>query len=286
MLRFPARFFIKMKGKGNSTMGPVRRWGQGPYSVAVIHGGPGAPGEVAPVARELSTARGVLEPFQTSPTLDGQVQELREVLASEGTAPFALIGFSYGAVLSYLCAARYPELVRTLILVGCPPFEERYAARITETRLSRLSPEQRLDAQEFERKLADPGGKDKHEILSRLGMLMAQADTYDSIQAENEMLHCQYDIYQPVWDEVRRLRQSGTLLRMGGRIACPVLALHGDYDPHPVEGVREPLSRVIRFFRCITLKKCGHRPWIEREAIDPFYSVLIREIGTRGEPLL
>ncbi len=43
----------------------IRKYGNPPFSVAVIHGGPGAPGEMAPVARELSSRWGVLEPLQT-----------------------------------------------------------------------------------------------------------------------------------------------------------------------------------------------------------------------------
>lgn len=36
-----------------------RIYGKAPYSIVVIHGGPGAPGQVAPVARELSENFGV-----------------------------------------------------------------------------------------------------------------------------------------------------------------------------------------------------------------------------------
>ena len=57
----------------------LRKYGHSPYTVAVVHGGPGAPGEMAPVARELSSITGVLEPLQTKYSLEGQVQELREV---------------------------------------------------------------------------------------------------------------------------------------------------------------------------------------------------------------
>jgi len=259
-------------------MASIRRWGQGPYTVAVIHGGPGAPGEVAPVARELSSACGVLEPFQTEKTLDGQVKELRDVLEHEGASPCLLVGFSYGAILGYLCAARNPDLVRKLVLVGCPPFEEKYASQITETRLGRLNREQRQKAGELERLLADPSAADRHGIFSSLGKLMAEADTLNPIQTGDEMIQCQYDIFQPVWEEVRQLRQSGTLLSVGRSIRCPVVAIHGDYDPHPVNGVREPLSQLLGSFRCITLKNCGHRPWIERDAFDAFYSALMREI--------
>jgi hypothetical protein len=53
----------------------LRKYGKSPYEVAVVHGGPGAPGEMAPVAKELSLLTGVLEPLQTADSLEGQVRE-------------------------------------------------------------------------------------------------------------------------------------------------------------------------------------------------------------------
>jgi len=259
-------------------MTPVRRWGPGPYSVAVIHGGPGAPGEVAPVARELSTLRGVLEPFQTESTLEGQVRELRSVLLEHGTPPFILIGFSWGAFLSWIFASRYPELVRKLILVGCPPFEERYAAAITRKRLDRLAPPEREEAQGLIARLDDPASGDRNLLLARLGAILARADAFDPVHPDDEAFHCQYDLFRGVWDEACELREKEILLRMGKRIACPVIAIHGDWDPHPAEGVSEPLTREIPGFRFILLEKCGHRPWIERNASEPFFKLLAGEI--------
>ena len=55
----------------------LRTYGRPPFGVAVIHGGPGARGEMAPVARELAPDGGVLEPLQTKTTLQGQIEELR-----------------------------------------------------------------------------------------------------------------------------------------------------------------------------------------------------------------
>ncbi len=45
-------------------MNNLRKYGKTPFSVAVIHGGLGAGGEMAPVARELASDCGVLEPIQ------------------------------------------------------------------------------------------------------------------------------------------------------------------------------------------------------------------------------
>lgn len=39
----------------------IRKYGIGPFSVAVIHGGPGASGEMAPVAKELALVCGILK---------------------------------------------------------------------------------------------------------------------------------------------------------------------------------------------------------------------------------
>src|SRR5689334_3935302 len=98
---------------------------------------------MAPAARELGRARGVLEPLQTKDTLDGQVTELLDVLRGHADGPAVLVGHSWGAWLALILAARHPEAVRKLILVGSGPFEGRYAAGIMETRMGRLSEDER-----------------------------------------------------------------------------------------------------------------------------------------------
>jgi pimeloyl-ACP methyl ester carboxylesterase len=261
-----------------TVMNNLRRYGQAPFTVAVIHGGPGAPGSMAPVARELSAEWGVLEPLQTATSLEGQIQELRAVLETNGELPVTLIGSSWGAMLSFMLAARYPEFVRKLILIGSGMYEEQYAARIEETRLSRLSEEDRREVQALEEALNDPGVPDKDAILVRVGDLDTRADAYDPFTLDTEGLGVQYEIFQRVWQEAQDLRASGRLLELGKRIQCPVVAIHGDYDPHPVDGVQRPLSSVLKDFRFIVLEHCGHLPWIEREARDEFYHILKAEL--------
>jgi pimeloyl-ACP methyl ester carboxylesterase len=259
-------------------MRPVRKWGPGPYPVAVIHGGPGAPGEMAHVARELSAVKNVLEPFQTEMSLEGQVQELRAVLSEHGQVPVTLIGFSWGAFLSWMVAARYPALVKKLILVSSAPFEEHYATSITKTRLDRLKPKERTEAQSLLLQMEDPQTPDKDALLKRLGSLLAVADAFDPISMEDEAFHGQYNIFKGVWDEAVEKRRSMALLRMAHSITCPVVAIHGDYDPHPSQGVSVPLTRELPDFKFFLLTKCGHRPWIERNAAEDFINILVKEI--------
>ncbi len=256
----------------------LRKYGSEPYRVAVIHGGPGAPGEMAPVARELSSLMGVLEPLQTAATLEGQVRELQAVLEKNADLPVTLIGFSWGALLSFIFAAQHPSFVKKLILIGSAPYAEKYALNITQTRLSRLSEEEREQALSLMQALNDPASKDKNTPLARLGKLLSRADSYDPLPHDDEMLECQYDVFQGVWEQASKLRSSGKLLELGKKIHCPVVAIHGDYDPHPAEGVKEPLARVLKDFRFILLEKCGHRPWLERNARDRFYNILKEEV--------
>ncbi|MBU4173425.1 MAG: alpha/beta hydrolase [Actinobacteria bacterium] len=255
----------------------LRKYGSPPFSVAVIHGGPGAPGEMAPVARELSSTCGVLEPLQTAASLDGQVRELRDVLEEKGDSPVTLIGWSWGAWLSIILTAGYPALVKRLILIGSGPLEAKYAGRITETRLARLGKEERAEVLTLMEALGDTAGGGSTE-MSRLGELISRADSYDPLPYENKMLQCQPDVFQGVWRQAAELRNSGGLLELGKKIECPVVAIHGEYDPHPFEGVEVPLSHVLSDFRFILLEKCGHQPWIERAARDEFYRLLRDEL--------
>jgi len=256
----------------------LRIYGNKPFNVAVIHGGPGAPGEMAHIARQLSSVRGVLEPLQTATSLKGQVQELHTVLKENGNLPVILIGFSWGAMLSFIFAAQYPSLVKKLILIGSGAYEEKYAVNIMKTRLGRLSKDEREKALSLMETLNDPAIRDKNTPMTQLGQLFFKADSYDPLPYDSEVIECQYDIYQNVWRQASELRSTGKLLVLGKNIQCPVVAIHGDYDPHLAEGVKDPLSRILKDFRFILLENCGHYPWNERATRDNFYNILKSEV--------
>ena len=239
-------------------MNNLRTYGHQPFNIAIIHGGPGAPGEMAPVARKLASDSGVQEPLQTVNSVDGQVEELKDVLEKYGDSPLILIGFSWGAWLCYILTARYPSLVKKLILVSSGPFEEKEVLSLLSALNSR--------------------GIMRNGFV-RFGELMNKADSFSPLPDVTGGLESNPDIYQKVWTEAGKMRSSGELLQLGNKIQCPVVAIHGDYDPHPAAGVREPLSHVLKDFRFILLEKCGHRPWFERYAQEIFYNTLRREIS-------
>jgi len=250
-----------------------RFYGNPPFQTAVIHGGPGTAGGMAPVARELAAVCGVLEPLQTESTLAGQVDELRAILENSAVLPAVLIGHSWGAWLGYILSARHPRIVKKLILVGSGGFTEEYAAMTQETRMSRLQPAQKEELNEAMAILKTSSDEMKNHAFSRMGEMFSSVDWYDPIEHVSEPIEFRADIFQSVWREAMELRRSGVLLEMGRSIACPTVAIHGDYDSHPVEGAKL-LSSVIEDFRLILLENCGHKPWIERRARERFYAIL------------
>jgi pimeloyl-ACP methyl ester carboxylesterase len=259
-----------------------RTYGSAPYTVAVVHGGPGAAGEMAPVARELARDRGIVEPLQTATSLEGQVEELRVTLESYTAPPVVLMGFSWGAWLSYIVTARFPALVRKLLLIASGPFDERYVAQLHETRLQRLNAQAQAEWHALSTALRDPVAADQDALLARLGVLASMTDTYDPIETGAEtaaMIKPQGEIFHRVWTTAAEWRSNGTLLALGKHIQCPVVALHGDYDPHPAAGVQKPLAALLKDFRFVLLQHCGHTPWLERQARGSFYEAIQRELA-------
>jgi pimeloyl-ACP methyl ester carboxylesterase len=259
----------------------VRFYGKEPFQVAVIHGGPGAPGTVAAIARELSKEYGVMEPIQTKTSLEGQVFELCEVVRNFGELPMTLIGHSWGAWLAYIFAARYPSLVKKLILIGSGPFKIEYVKDLEENRLGRLSVEEKEEFNYLINSLNSSSTNEKDRDLARLGKFVSKTDNYHAIEIETDKqdtIQVQSDIFQAVWSEASKLRQTGYLLELGRKINCPVVAIHGDYNPHPAEGVKIPLEQVLNDFRFYLLKKCGHSPWKEKYAKDAFYQLILEVI--------
>lgn len=256
----------------------VNRYGDPPYPVVLVHGGPGAGGEMTPVARELANYCSVLEPIQNETTIKGQLNELKQVLDINHVENVVIAGFSWGAWLSYIFASQYRKYVRKLILIGAGPFNDVYAKNIENTRLSRLDDNEKRELNDSLILLNSPDKSLKKNAFMKFGKIFEKSDTYNPITVEDHHIEYRVDIFENVWKEAALLRERGELLEYGKNIDCPVVAIHGEFDPHPVEGVRQPLSGILSDFKLIVLKKCGHKPWIEKDAVDEFYQTLKVEI--------
>ena len=252
----------------------IRQYGTAPFCAAVVHGGPGGIGSAGGIAEGLAAASGcgVLEPLQSKYSIPELIAELHEQLAA--SSPLVLVGHSWGAWLAALYAAEHPERVARLVLVGSGPFETRYVPLIGERRLARLDGDERerlrFVLEELER-TGNPG------LLGELGALCGKADDYAPIADLAEPpVDFDGDMYTKIWNEAAAMRESGELLRKISTLAVPLMVIHGESDPHPPEGVAEPLRAAGVPFEFHVLPQCGHTPWREIHAREQFFRLLLQ----------
>lgn len=246
-----------------------------PNNVVLIHGGPGAAGSLTPLANELSGFFPVSELFQTENSVSAQVEELKMQISTNCKIPVFAIGHSWGAWLSLLTAAHKPDLFKHLILVACPPFEDRFVPEITKRRLDNMSFAQRVEYECHTDRIV--AGKAGEKELQTLGKLTHIADSYQLISNPNIHTNIQWDIFEKVWAEAAAMRTDGYLLKQAAKLTCPVSIIHGENDPHPVMGAIEPLKRLLPHFDAHVLEKCGHYPWEEKYTKDKFVRI-VRQI--------
>src|SRR5712692_2832251 len=140
----------------------VRTYGTAGPLVIVLHGGPGAPGHMSPVARGLADSFRVLEPFQRGSgaqplTVAHHVEDLRELIESRcaGARP-ALVGSSWGAMLALAFASAHPDLAGPLVLIGCGTFDPTARARMQAVLEARTDIPLRLRLEQLPKEFPDP----------------------------------------------------------------------------------------------------------------------------------
>ncbi|MCF8365344.1 MAG: alpha/beta hydrolase [Bacteroidales bacterium] len=258
-----------------------RIYGNPPVKIVLIHGGPGAPGSLAPVAKKLSETAGILEILNCAKSIKGQLFEIYEEVIRHCDLPVIIIGHSWGAWLSWIFTAKFPNLVGKLVLIGSPPFTSDITHEILSTRMKRLEEDEQKLLAAYLDEIDSHANPDR--LFAKIGKLIAKADTLSSLSSEDQMIEYQYDVFRKVWTEAEEMRRSGKLPDLAGKINCPVVAIHGNYDPHPFQGVHQPLSKIIKDFKMHIIDKCGHYPWNEEFAADDFYSILQKIISSDSD---
>lgn len=254
-------------------MTSLRSYGKPPYLLALLHGGPGARGSLAGAARELGKHRGVWEPLQTRRDIPELVEELCEQLAP-ADQPLTLAGHSWGAWLGILYAALFPQRVKHLVLISCPPLTDAFVPQILQRRLALLTPQEAANCRQALSVLEQHAPGDKAQALETVHTLTQKTDFIAPCAYDDRLLELDEKQYAAVWPQAVRLRSSGKLLEAAKKVVCPVSVLHGAQDPHPVQGVLEPLRSCGITPQSLVWEKCGHSPFAETYAREEFYRFL------------
>jgi len=253
----------------------VRQYGSDGPLVAVLHGGPGAPGYMAPVARRLGDAFRVVEPLQRGSgreplTVALHVEDLQEVLTSQcGGRRVALVGHSWGAMLALAHAARHPGQIASIVLIGSGTFSvaarERFHA-IVDSRTD-VSLRRRLRTLDLE--YADPD-----ERLAARARLTLPLYSYDLESADPGFESADARAHEQTWTDMMRLQEQGVYPGAFAAIRVPVIMMHGADDPHPGEMIRASLEPYLPQLEYVEWQRCGHYPWLE-PVRDQFYESLL-----------
>ncbi len=254
----------------------VRTYGDAGPFVAVLHGGPGAAGYMAPVARGLAHSFRVLEPLQRESsenrlTVGRHIEDLKAVLDAfcPSERP-ALVGSSWGAMLALAFAAEFPGVTGPIVLVGCGTFDPIARSRMTKILEERLDQETRERIEGLVDEIPDPD-----ERLEAMGNLLLPLYSQDAVKTELDLTRCDAVSYRESWDDMLRLQREGVYPAAFRSIESPVLMLHGAVDPHPGALIRESLEPFLQRLEYREWERCGHYPWLERAIRREFFDVLI-----------
>ena len=254
----------------------VREYGERGPTVVVLHGGPGAPGSVASLARDLATNSRVLEPLQRRSggeplTVDRHCRDLAAVAPDRAL----LVGWSWGAMLALSFAARYPERTSAVVLVGCGTYDETTRGLYRRAMDDRLGPDGRARVRELERRLfAETDPAKREPLFAELAGILTRAQCVEPIEAERESLPIDVRGHEETWRDVLRLQRDGAEPARFRAITAPVLMLHGDDDPHPGKATRDLLRRYVPHLEYTGFALCGHSPWLESHARNVFLTRL------------
>lgn len=248
----------------------VRRYGDGGPVVLVLHGGPGAAGYMAPVARGLADSFRVVEPFQRSGGgVADHVADLWELVGTLGAGAPALVGSSWGAMLALAFAAAHPGLAGPLVLIGCGTFDPVARARFHAVVAERMDAGLRRRLEQLPEEVPDADQR----LRVRAGLILP-VYSCDLISADLELEKCDGRGHDETWADMMRLQEEEVYPAAFAAIRSPVLMLHGAVDPHPGGLIRESLERYLPQIEYREWERCGHYPWLERGVREKFFSVL------------
>jgi len=251
-----------------------RKYGSSGPQVVLLHGGPGAPGYLAPVARGLAKWFRVLEPLQRGSgdgplTVARHVEDLHAWVSGCEDGRGALVGHSWGAMLGLAYAAAHPGCVVSLVLIGCGTFDAAARERLRATREARMDEALRRRIERLPEEFPDPD-----ERLGVLGNLLVRLDSHEPVARELTLEPCDARAYHETWEDMLRLQEKGVYPAAFTAIKAPVLMLHGAVDPHPGPLIRASLEPYLPQLEYREWERCGHYPWLERAVRDEFFTVL------------
>ena len=252
--------------------------------VVVLHGGPGLDhNHMLPLAEladnykvvfydQRTTGNSTGIPDVDSITVSSFVQDLEEIRKQLKLGKMHLLGHSWGAGLAMFYSIKYPDNLKTLILLGCGGASSEYFGELFENIQKNTAEEDRLAMKEIEQSEAFKNRE--LEAFTKYYQIAVKPLFYDQSLPERERF--------TYGDNTAKHQQAvGELLMKDlgefdiydqlSSISCPTLIIQGDSDPSPCEGTYK-VHKHIKGSRVVFLQDTGH--FVLHESPDETFSVI------------
>ncbi len=217
-------------------------------------------------------------------TMDSDVEDLEGLRAYFELESVAVLGHSWGGLLSMEYAIRHPDRVSHLILMNTAPASHDDYRLFRQDRLERATADvEKLKARSSDSKYQE-GDPDTVAAYYRIHFRAAlrQPEHLERVITSLRSSFTTEGILKARAIEDRLMNEtwlSGeyNLLPRLKRLSIPTLVIHGDYDVVPVECAVH-IAQAIPGGRFVLLRECGHFSYLEcpdevRQAIADFFGV-------------
>lgn len=257
-------------------------YGQGKSKVLLLHGGPGAAGSLSYLANILSKTIDIAELWQTSKNIDVMCAEISQQLQYCDDNPI-IIGHSWGAVLGYIFAAKFPHNIGKLIMISSGALTKQHHEEAMVARFACISQENNSKMEILYKKLAASSGQEEVEIFCELAKFLETIEVstpVDNIHERIKTLYYDLNCYKSINIEYKHLLNTNQMEALGTKIICPVSIIHGKNDPYSYTDLQNFLCKTLSTKTVFyLLDNCGHWPWREKYAEKEFFFIIQKEIG-------
>ena len=253
---------------------------EGSDRLLVLHGGPGAHHDyLLPQMLELAKSHELIFYDQrgggqsktddrTPITWQTQVEDLALVAAELGIDQPSLVGYSWGGLLALLyaieSAQRGERSPSRMVLIDPAPLTRQYRTQFEAEFARRQSA---ADVLALRTELAESGLRERDaDAYRQRAFELSVAGYFADPAAARDLTQFRVTgrVQQSIWESLGDF----DVVSQASTIECPVLVLHGDRDPIPIESSMD-LARAIGV-DVVVIEGSGHVPYVERpDALFP-----------------
>jgi proline iminopeptidase len=252
----------------------------------VVHGGPGmAHNYLIPKFKRLAKNHKVIfydqracgktsgEENPNQITINNLVKDLEELRVTFGVDKMKLVGQSFGGLIALNYAIKYPQNLKSLIILESAPASSEYEKEFENNILKRLTKKEK----EKQSQLKKSDGFKNHDPETHIKYYLSLFITYFYDKTYHKELNFKYftkemlkknAISDPMLEKYINKFDIHDRLR---KIKCPTLIIHGKQDPIPYRAI-ERIHQCIAGSELILFEKCGHFAHIEKE--EKYFSAI------------